>query len=48
MASEQGDVDWFKFWLKGEEDSDPAKATQYELWRHLHALEDQVHKELSQ
>lgn len=26
-------VDWFRFWLKGEEDSDPAKAEQYARWR---------------
>jgi len=33
MASQQGNVDWFRFWLKGEEDTDPAKAKQYGLWR---------------
>lgn len=38
MVSQQGDVDWFCFWLKGEEDSDPAKAQQYERWRHLRDL----------
>ncbi len=26
-------VDWMRFWLKGEEDSSPAKAEQYALWR---------------
>jgi dipeptidyl aminopeptidase/acylaminoacyl peptidase len=35
MASQQGDVDWFCFWLKGEEDPDPAKAEQYARWRSL-------------
>lgn len=35
MASEQGDVDWFRYWLKGEEDRDPAKKTQYERWNRL-------------
>jgi hypothetical protein len=35
MASEQGDVDWFRYWLKGEEDQDPAKRTQYERWGQL-------------
>lgn len=25
--------DWFAFWLKGEEDTDPAKAEQYQRWR---------------
>ena len=28
-------VDWFRFWLKGEEDSTPEKAAQYEYWRTL-------------
>ena len=26
-------VDWFDFWLRDVEDSDPAKAAQYERWR---------------
>lgn len=26
-------LDWFRFWLKGEEDPDPAKADQYARWR---------------
>jgi len=30
-------VDWFKFWLQGEEDPDPAKAAQYARWRELRA-----------
>lgn len=34
-ASQQGNVDWFTFWLKGEEDPDPAKAEQYIHWRKL-------------
>jgi hypothetical protein len=28
-------VDWFRFWLKNEEDPDPAKAEQYKRWREL-------------
>jgi hypothetical protein len=39
-ASEQGNVDWFRFWLKGEEDPDPAKVEQYRRWRHLRELQD--------
>jgi dipeptidyl aminopeptidase/acylaminoacyl peptidase len=35
LGSQQGNVDWFRFWLKGEEDADPAKAKQYTLWRQL-------------
>ena len=36
LASQQGNVDWFRFWLKQEEDPDPAKRDQYALWRKLH------------
>jgi hypothetical protein len=35
MISQQGNVDWFTFWLKGQEDPDPAKADQYARWRHM-------------
>ena len=28
-------VDWFRFWLLGEEDPDTAKAAQYDRWRKL-------------
>ena len=35
MVSEQQTVDWFCFWLKGEEDRDPAKSRQYARWRAL-------------
>jgi hypothetical protein len=38
--SEQSAVDWYCFWLKGEEDADPAKAEQYERWRELRKLQD--------
>jgi len=31
----QGAVDWFSFWLKGEEDSVPEKRNQYSRWRQL-------------
>jgi len=36
--SEQSAVDWYCFWLKGEEDPDPAKAEQYKRWRELKTL----------
>jgi len=39
MTSEQGNVDWFRFWLKKEEDPDPGKASQYARWRELRALQ---------
>lgn len=38
LASEQGNVDWFRFWLQGYEDSDRAKAPQYLGWRKLRNL----------
>ena len=28
-------VDWFRFWLQGHEDGDPARAVQYRRWRIL-------------
>jgi hypothetical protein len=40
IASQQGNVDWFRFWLKGEEDPDPAKAEQYARWRELRKLQE--------
>jgi dipeptidyl aminopeptidase/acylaminoacyl peptidase len=39
LTSQQGNVDWFCFWLKGEEDSDPAKLDQYARWRELRKLQ---------
>jgi dipeptidyl aminopeptidase/acylaminoacyl peptidase len=41
LASSQGNVDWFRFWLKGEEDPDPTKAEQYARWRELRKLQQQ-------
>lgn len=38
LTSQQGNVDWFYFWLKGEEDSDPAKREQYKRWEGLRTL----------
>jgi dipeptidyl aminopeptidase/acylaminoacyl peptidase len=37
MTSQQGNVDWFSFWLKGEEYPDSDKRDQYERW---HCLRD--------
>ncbi len=33
VVSQQGNVDWFLFWLEGKEDADPAKQPQYARWR---------------
>lgn len=35
LVSQGGAVDWFRFWLKGEENSDAAKIPQYVRWRTL-------------
>jgi len=35
MVSQEGNVDWFSFWLNREEDSDPTKAEEYSRWRRL-------------
>jgi dipeptidyl aminopeptidase/acylaminoacyl peptidase len=34
-VSQDGSVDWFRFWLKGEEDPNPAKKQQFVRWREL-------------
>ena len=39
MTSQEGNVDWFAFWLKGEEDADPRKTEQYVRWRRLRGLQ---------
>jgi hypothetical protein len=38
MISQDGNVDWFDFWLNSHEDPDPAKAEQYKRWRELRKL----------
>ena len=35
LASQGGTVDWFCFWLKGQEDPDPHKKDQYVRWHQL-------------
>jgi len=39
LTSQQGNVDWFDFWLNGHEDPDPAKAEQYTRWRKLREMQ---------
>lgn len=46
FTSSQGNVDWFTFWLKGEEDSDPTKAEQYQRWRVLRRQQERHLTEL--
>ncbi len=40
LTSQQGAVDWYRFWLKDEEDPDPAKAEQYARWHALRTQRD--------
>jgi dipeptidyl aminopeptidase/acylaminoacyl peptidase len=35
ITAQQGDVDWFRFWLQGYEDHDHTKSAQYRRWEHL-------------
>jgi dipeptidyl aminopeptidase/acylaminoacyl peptidase len=46
LISQQGNVDWFSFWLQGYEDPDPAKADQYRRWRELRRLQKMSSKSL--
>jgi dipeptidyl aminopeptidase/acylaminoacyl peptidase len=39
LASEITNVDWFRFWLQGYEDPDPAKREQYVRWENLCKLQ---------
>ncbi|HWC73053.1 MAG TPA: hypothetical protein VG454_03880, partial [Gemmatimonadales bacterium] len=40
MTSQQGAVDWYRFWLQGYEDPDSSKADQYARWRRMRAQRD--------
>ena len=40
LESQQGDVDWFRFWLQGYEDDNPTKKLQYERWEILRSDRD--------
>ena len=41
LVSQQGDVDWLRFWLKGEEDTDQRNTEQYARWRGSRKLQEQ-------
>jgi dipeptidyl aminopeptidase/acylaminoacyl peptidase len=41
VASQGGNVDWFRFWLQGFEDPDPSKADQYVRWRGLKKMQEE-------
>jgi dipeptidyl aminopeptidase/acylaminoacyl peptidase len=38
LASQGGNVDWFRFWLQDYEDPSASKAAQYQRWRSLREL----------
>jgi dipeptidyl aminopeptidase/acylaminoacyl peptidase len=46
LESQQGNVDWMRFWLQGYEDSDPTKRSQYERWQKLReeTIESALHQ----
>jgi len=35
LVSQQGNVDWFDYWLNGRSDPDPAKRKQYQRWERM-------------
>jgi dipeptidyl aminopeptidase/acylaminoacyl peptidase len=37
LESQQGSVDWLRFWLQGYEDPDPNKRSQYQRWQEMKA-----------
>jgi dipeptidyl aminopeptidase/acylaminoacyl peptidase len=41
LVSQGMSVDWFRFWLKAEEDSDPAKTEQFKRWRELRKMQSE-------
>ena len=41
FASVTRNVVWYRFWLTGYEDPNPAKAEQYKRWRELRVLSQQ-------
>lgn len=42
LTSQQGNVDWFCFWLKGEVDGDPRKHEQYERWKEMRERQNRL------
>jgi len=44
LASQQGDVDWFRFWLQDYEDSDVSKRSEYRRWEEMHRLDTSPHR----
>jgi dipeptidyl aminopeptidase/acylaminoacyl peptidase len=40
LESQQGNVDWMRFWLQGYEDPDPAKCAEYQRWKKMRSAMD--------
>jgi hypothetical protein len=38
LESQQGNIDWFRFWLQNYVDPDPSKRTQYERWQQMNMV----------
>jgi dipeptidyl aminopeptidase/acylaminoacyl peptidase len=45
LASQEGDVDWFRFWLQGYDDPTPSKRAQYERWNKMRDLVSRAYQE---
>ncbi len=45
LASQEGEVDWVRFWLQGYEDPDLSKLDQYKRWEGLCDLQTSQHPE---
>jgi hypothetical protein len=48
FESQQGNVDWMRFWLQGFEDPDPSKRAQYQRWEHIRDQQGAEDKAASQ
>jgi hypothetical protein len=41
LVSQGATVDWFRFWLQGYADPDPAKSSQYQRWEQMRTARDE-------
>ena len=46
MVDSQGNVDWFCFWLKSEEDPNPSKTAEYNRWKEMREEMQQQHRQI--
>jgi dipeptidyl aminopeptidase/acylaminoacyl peptidase len=46
LESQQGDVDWFRFWLQGYEDPDSSKREQYLRWERMRPPDESSNEKL--